>query len=228
MIRVRTEDSGVVMSKWKRIEKLEGLVVCVGQGRLDVLEEALLEGYDFRRELYNGQSVVTIAAGHGTTTLRGIFELIKTVDVREPGGHTTLMDAVACNNVNQILALLELGASTELTCDTGENALHLAAVNPPSGEVARILAPFASLHALLAHNMDVCGETPITLATSVGSLEHAAAYCDRLIELRGPLDLRVGPQSAPICHYLERAGADDVVERLVAAGASPEFEPREE
>jgi len=215
------------MSEWGRAEKLEGLYVCVGMGRVDVLEEALREGYDFRAELYNGESVVTVAAEHGLFTLRRVYELLKTVDVPDDLGYTALLSAVCCNEADQVAALLELGASTEHRCTTGQNALHFAAADPEGGPIARLLARYASLSALLAHDTDLCGDTPITLAADKGHLEQASVYCDRLIELGGPLDLKVGPKTSPVCYYLKRAGAHDLVEKLLKAGASANYEPEE-
>ena len=192
------------MSETGEFDWIEGLFVSITDGRVDLLEKALAEGFDPHRDLSEGLSIVSPAVRHGEATLARVYEMIDTVDIRQIAGYSPLQSAVMSEDVREVRALLRHGASVEWTCDCGDNVFHIASPEDIiSQEVFDALVPHATLHALLTHSG---GDTPISDIANDKSAYRLKCLCRRYVELGGSLDVKVGVHAKPMRYFIEQVG----------------------
>ena len=175
---------------------LAELFTVVGNGHACALKDAITNGFDPTRDLFHGGSIISAAIRHSKETLTSIFEIIGTVDIADDVGGTQLLHSVSMGEVREVMLLLSLGASVEWTNMAGDNVFHLAADEHVNDEIAAILSPHATLHALLTQC--VGKQTPITLAVENELYGRCALFCERYIELGGSLDVAVGLPRTPM------------------------------
>ncbi len=186
-------------------DDLADIFSAASEGQVDLLEAAISDGYDAKSDLWIGTSVVSYAVRGGETALTRVFEVIKTVDIPEVPSYTPLFNSAMCGNLDEVIALLKLGATVEYTNPNGENVFHWAARSVVSWEVVQILAPHVTLHALLTHCLT--DYTPITEAAEMEHRDLLVLLCERYMALGGSLDVRVGRNKKSMRYYVDLASS---------------------
>jgi len=195
---------------WCDEDCLLDLVSRVDAGDVAFLQEAMERGFDPWRHLLAGDSVLSHIRNE--RALRHVRDIIGTVDIPGDHGMTPLINAVIRNDSRRVRVLLQLGACPEVRTSSGDNALHIATVEPSSPEIAQRLVQAACVAGLTAEND--FGDTPLTQAIRWGHVSHVKAYLARWIELDAPVDLRVGADRSTLLEHLEQSGMGYVLAEL--------------
>ena len=137
---------------------------------------------------------------------------------RDADGRTPLFDAELGESVEAIQALVAAGADVDAQENGGETALHWAAVNGRLCTVEALLRCGASTYIRNRR-----GATPLIMAP--GLRDECRTYGARIVKLlvaHGADVHACDPRGRQAIHYAVSYGYDDLVAKLIQAGADPD------